>query len=436
MLPADKSNVNIINLKMASFEGPYETDEIAKNGISVTDIAAAISGKKPKIAILVLDACRSLAPTDVNRNALKRGADTGSRMLAQKDLPPSTVVIYSADFGEEAIESFGPNDKRRNSLFTESLRAEMQRPGQTITALAARLRIVVKSFADKGGLAQEPVFYSSLNPDENFALVDGVGADRFPFEQGECDGSELDWAQISQHPQREELERHRRRYRTCPTAEKARRELVNILASAESPPNAPVKGKTVDPCDALAAAPNDGARPPEVPGVELAALAFDDAIAACNASIKANPRVARYLFNLGRAEAAAANALSDADPKRADHLLLAKANYSDAAAKGYVAALYSLATLYDYSDADDQTRDDARKDLREAADQGFAPALYELGLREQNGTFGETRDPAAGYELIARAAETSLIPAMIGCRGGAVVRARRRAQSAPRASNG
>src|SRR5208283_5744781 len=66
VIEADRRPEEVISLKMPSFEGSYETDEIAKNGVSAADIMNAIARKKPKIAILFLDACRSLirATTD------------------------------------------------------------------------------------------------------------------------------------------------------------------------------------------------------------------------------------------------------------------------------------------------------------------------------------------------------------------------------------
>src|SRR5579863_3422211 len=127
---------DIIALKMASYEAAYETDEITKNGVSVSDVIRQIAQKQPNVAFIVLDACRSLPPSVTDIRMLKRGPSSGSRLLPDSNLPDGFLVLYSASFGETAIESFGPEDKRRNSLFTEVLRQEMQRPGQTLPQLA------------------------------------------------------------------------------------------------------------------------------------------------------------------------------------------------------------------------------------------------------------------------------------------------------------
>ena len=233
VIEADKRRDDIISLKMSSFEGAYETDEIAKNGISVNDVMNAIADKKPKVAILLLDACRSIIRATTDEREIKRGLTSGSRLLQPKDVPAGSIVVFSASFGETAIESFGSGDHRRNSLFTEVVRSELQRPGQTLIELGQRITRMVKAFALKGGRQQEPEYFENLGVSENFALVDPVGAERFQLTQQECAGAEVDWAEISQQPEREALERHRRRFHDCATAELARRALVSLIGSSE-----------------------------------------------------------------------------------------------------------------------------------------------------------------------------------------------------------
>ena len=80
----------------------------------------------------------------------------------------------------------------------------------------------------------------------------------------------------------------------------------------------------------------------------------DAAVPACEQAIQRNPRVARFYFNLGRAKFAAANALRLDDPARKPLIVATRAAYDDAANRGYVAALYNLATLYDYTNPTDE----------------------------------------------------------------------------------
>jgi TPR repeat protein len=411
LLAGDRSNNDIVTLKMPSFEGAYETDEIPKDGVSATDVIQQIAQKKPKVAFLVLDACRSLLPATKDTRDVERGPDSGSRLLPSDDLASGFIVLFSASFGETAIESIDSNG--RNSLFTEVLRSEMQRPGQTLTQLAERTKLVVSKFATQAGYQQDPEYFQNLGTADTFALVDSIGAERFPLVQEACEDAKDDWKQISQQPERETLERHLRRFPDCPTAELARHALFNLVNSAQgtAPAVIPIN-RQLDDCDRLAASDTDTARPPEVPGVPLDKIDSDKAIDACNKSINNNPRVARYLFNLGRAEEAAASSSPTDDPGRKEKLTEARAAFHDAANRGYVAALYSLA-LFGYIDPEDQDQDEANKDLEEAATQGFPPAMYELGLRYRYGLSGMQTDFHQAHDWMAQAAESGSVPAMV-----------------------
>jgi TPR repeat protein len=410
----EKRQPEIVSLRMPSFVGAYQAEEIVKNGVSAAEVLQSIARRKPKAAFIVLDACRSLAVQTTDVRSTIRSADSGSRLIPSKDLAPGFMVLYSASFGEQAVESFGRSDIRRNSLFTEVLRSEMQRPGQTLLALADRVRLVTRAFATNEGYQQDPESFQNLAGAEDFMLIDGIGAERFPFSTDKCEGSQADWEQISQQPQREALERHRRRFASCATAELARRALVNLVSSSEEPVPPPVgSNNELDKCDLLAAADNDPARPPEAPGVPLAKIDTDAAREACNTSIKRNPRIVRYLFNLGRTEQAAANAMRLDDPARAETLRRAYAALNDAATRGYVAALYNLAIQLDYGQPSDTDNERANKLLKQAAEQGFPLAAYTLGLRYEEGTFGLERDVARAYEWLAKAAESGVVPAMV-----------------------
>jgi TPR repeat protein len=410
----ERRQPEIVSLRMPSFVGPYQAEEIVKNGVSAAEVLQAIARRKPKAAFIVLDACRSLAIQTNDVRSTVISAASGSRLVPSKDLASGFMVLYSASFGEQAVESFGRSDNRRNSLFTEVLRSEMQRPGQTLLALGDRVRLVTRASASNEGYQQDPETYQNLGGSDDFKLIDGIGAERFPVSADRCEGSQADWEQISQQPQREALERHRRRFASCATAEFARRALVNLVSSSEEPVPAPVVGDNqLDKCDALAAADNDPARPPEAPGAPLAKIDTDAAREACNLSIKRNPRVVRFLFNLGRTEQAAANAMRLDDPARAETLRRALAALNDAAARGYVAALYNLAIQLDYGQPTDTDNERANKLLMQAAEQGFPLAAYTLGLRYADGSFGLERDIARSYEWLAKAAESGVVPAMV-----------------------
>jgi hypothetical protein len=187
------------------------------------------------------------------------------------------------------------------------LRSELQRPGQPVIELGERIRLMVRSIAQNTGWQQEPeLFYDHKDPRniDDFYFVGSIGRERFPMSQNKCTGEEGDWEQIKDLLKRDLYERHIRRFDLCPhgTAELARGALAALALTSDDPiPVTAVASKSVTECDRLAASPLDGARPPEVPGVLTETMDADAAIAACNKAAADNPRVARYLFNLGRA---------------------------------------------------------------------------------------------------------------------------------------
>ena len=404
---ADRGRQDVVAVKMADYVGGYESDEIAKNGVSVSDIVAQIADKRPKLSIIVLDACRSLANPEKDIRAVQIDKYSGSRLLPMDKTPSPTFILYSASFGEQAIENFSNRPgTRKNSLFTEVLRGELQRPGQTLPALGARVRLVTRAFAQNGGYSQDPEYFDDLGDAGGFTLVDGVGAERFQLAQDECAGADDDLALIEQRPDREKLERHRRRFPNCPTAEKARRELVLLLNAQRGRQVADSRAgaEALDPCDAAAAGYSDPSRPTNAPFVPLEKIDWASAIKTCEESAKNDPREPRFLYALGRAEQAAALAAAPDDPGKRLHLENARADYSDAQKLGSVPAIFSLATLFDYSDADEDARAEAAKRLKQAADANFVPAMYLIGQRYRDGLNGFARNPVLGHFWIDKAA--------------------------------
>jgi TPR repeat protein len=177
-------------------------------------------------------------------------------------------------------------------------------------------------------------------------------------------------------------------------------------------PVLPAGSKQVDACDRLAASDSDPDRPPEVAGVALDKIDFNAAIAECETSIQRQPHTTRFRFNLGRAKFAAANALRLDDPARKPLIVDARANFNDAAKRGSVAALYSLATLSDYADASEEEQERASQLLLKAANQEFPLAMYELGRRYSEGSFGVQRNLKDAYHWLSKAEDGS-VPAKV-----------------------
>jgi len=125
----DKRNPDIVRLRVPSFLDSYHRVEIPQSGIATTEIERKIAERDPKLVVMILDACRSLVKSEVeasDRDPIKRVSDAGSRLISRKP-PPRFLVIYSASFGEQAMERTTDTESGRNSLFTEVLRNDLLR---------------------------------------------------------------------------------------------------------------------------------------------------------------------------------------------------------------------------------------------------------------------------------------------------------------------
>jgi TPR repeat protein/uncharacterized protein (UPF0335 family) len=413
----ERRNADVVRLKINQYLDAYQKNEIP-NGVSAQEIQRRIAEKNPKTVVMILDACRSLVQSDVAEaqqvKLVKRGDDSGSRLLDLRKPPAGFLVLYSASFGEQAAETLGAEDLGRNSLFTGVLRSEIQRPGQSAIDLGERVKLMVRAIARAKGRQQEPeLFYDDKSSAalDDFHFVGSIGRERFQMSQDRCAGEETDWDQIKNLQKRDLYERHIRRFDLCQhgTAELARRALAGLGLSSDDPIEVTaVSNKTISHCDELAASPLDGARPPEVPGVLTEKLKADEAITACRDAVKDNPRVARYLFNLGRAyqRLGLRAGLSDDERKRA--LNSARLAYDDAAKRGYVSSFNDLAVL----DELERRYDDSIDLLKRAAQQGHPLAMYNLALHYHDG-LGVQRDYGQAAEWFAKAAESGLVSAMV-----------------------
>lgn len=414
----DRRNPDVIRLRIGDYLDAYQLEEIPRGGIATSEIERKLAERDPANVLMILDACRTLARSeldpDENKAPVTRGGISGSRLIIQPEPPPKFMVLYSAQFGEQALESY--SNIGRNSLFTEVLRLELPRPGQTIRELAARVKLMVRAIALDYGVQQEPEFAAPKEgtyPDD-IMLIKSIGSERFRMSESNCDGGKADWEQVKLSRKRDLLERHVRRYKECKTADAARREITRLALRSDDPVEAPPADKNddLDRCDQLAASETDPARPPEVPGVPFEQIAAEEAIKACLASADGNRRVARFRFNLGRAyhKLGVDPGTSETDAARA--FRDAREAYEKASEAGYVSALNNLAVLYEAADGVEEDNRRALDLFKRGAEQGHPLAMYNLGIHYRNG-YGVKRNLAQAAEYFSKAADAGYVSAMV-----------------------
>ena len=151
-------------------------------------------------------------------------------MITKRQPPRNFLVLYSAAFGEQAVESF--------SGWTQltvhgSLPCEMMRPGQSLKDLAERVKLMVRATAQSIGEQQEPE-YTANGPNLERNLSDRpIGRRTFPDVEGKVRRRRPRLGGDRNRRKHELFERHVRRFDRCDTAEYARRRLAELALSAD-----------------------------------------------------------------------------------------------------------------------------------------------------------------------------------------------------------
>jgi TPR repeat protein len=391
----------------AKFLPDYESVEIPTRGISEKDIISRIQERKPRVAIIVLDACRTLlsstAKGELNIRSI-RGTSDG--------IPENFMVMYSAKQGQDAIERFSSEDRPDNSLFTTYFRKFIVTPDQDLEHLAMRVKEAVTQAALDKGLTQEPVYINEIRAGD-FSFVGSIGSARFELNVNPCDYAEAHWGEIKRNPSVDQLEFHLKQFPNCPTKRDVQQALEDLkhgatIVTSEGDEN------SIDPCDRWAASEEDRDRPSGVPGVNFGKLDADKAIDACGRSANNNSAVVRYLFNLARGYNRKAQDMADDNPNKKRIQVDAYLRYKDAADRGYLAAFVDLALMYEKGEGVSKPDPaEAVRLLELAAKQGYPLAMYHLATRYHDGQDGLARNVPLAYELYIKAAEAGNISAMV-----------------------
>ena len=138
----------------ASFKN---AETVANQSLYLGDILQTIQKARPRLSVVVLDACRDNPFGSDKSLAVNKGG------LARVDPPTSTVIFYATRPGGTASDG-----DEKNGLFTKSLLAELKKPEVTLEVIFRRVSTVVYDFS-KGD--QEP-------------WIEGVIREEFVVNQG------------------------------------------------------------------------------------------------------------------------------------------------------------------------------------------------------------------------------------------------------------
>jgi len=137
----------------------YSIDkEITTEGlISLSWLLDAIDAAKPKLVIIILDACRDDPfPAELLVKPTSRGLSEVARPV-----PSGTLVLYAASSNQTALDSV-PGETSEHGLFTAVLLDTMRQSDLEVRDVAHRVRYTVMQKAQAVGHRQIPAIYENL----------------------------------------------------------------------------------------------------------------------------------------------------------------------------------------------------------------------------------------------------------------------------------
>lgn len=141
--------------------------------IGLTAILGRLRDTGAATRIVIVDACRDNPFAEVGVRAVG-----GSRGLSRVEAPKGTFVLYSAGYGQLALDRLGDQDPEPTSVFTRVLLRHIAVEGREITDIAKDVRAEVSTLAAKVGHDQFPAYYDELAG--RFVLLPGTGAPPLP----------------------------------------------------------------------------------------------------------------------------------------------------------------------------------------------------------------------------------------------------------------
>jgi len=132
---------------------------IEDESISQSELIGKLAPNKGqnRSLIVVLDACRD------NPYAHSTRSVGGERGLARVEPPRGVFIMYSAGFGETALDRLSTNDKETTSVYTRVLLTQLAKPGSTLIDIANDTRAGVEALADSVDHDQNPAAYDELD---------------------------------------------------------------------------------------------------------------------------------------------------------------------------------------------------------------------------------------------------------------------------------
>ena len=198
-----------------------------------------ITSAGARVAVVVLDACRNNPLQTADRRSVG-----DSRGLMRAEPVKGVFSIYSAGFGQQALDRLGADDRHPNSVFTRVFIEKLKTPGLDLKAVATQTRRACRGAGAKVGHDQFPAYYDQIIGGD----VHLAGLLAAPVQTGApsplpravpCATADAHWKSTETIGSKAAFEDHLERFPNCAFAGLARAKLATMV-----PPVAPATPPT------------------------------------------------------------------------------------------------------------------------------------------------------------------------------------------------
>ena len=146
--------------------GSGAEDLIKLSAISEATVIETLKSRGAGVAVIVIDACRN---NPFSQGGTRSFGDATRGLSRPPSVQPQGVFgLYSAGFGEQALDGLGDDDASPNSIFTRVLAPALTEPGQSLLDIAYHVNEEVARLADSVGHEQNPAYYDQARARDVF----------------------------------------------------------------------------------------------------------------------------------------------------------------------------------------------------------------------------------------------------------------------------
>lgn len=150
-----------------------EQERLAEYSVKESLVLGQIAKRKPKVSLVILDNCRNnpLRVEDAGDSPFRDaasgdivfGADTNT---GEKKQSEGMIIVYSASFGQRALDLVPGQETAPNSPFTTALLENFKTPGLGLKQVIQKTREDIYQLAKSINYSQSPAVYDQLFGDD------------------------------------------------------------------------------------------------------------------------------------------------------------------------------------------------------------------------------------------------------------------------------